>query len=235
MFKQKLTDKSIMAVLILFGILIVVVVYVLPYRSFSESNISLSAQNEQLNKTIKDLQVYYDNRNQYATETETLRKEIVNIVSVYPSMYRSEDYIMQAIDVEAVSDNISFNAIDIKDAKSLVYIDQTTISSVSIEGLNQPMDFVEQEVTYNNDIDYPSMKQAIAELFLSKYVLNIQRITYTRDESTGKLNGDIIVGYYYVTGTGKDYVAPSIPEYVAGTDNIFGVVIIEEDEEEVNQ
>lgn len=223
MFSKKLTDKSLMLAFILLGAVILILVYFVPYKNTTEQITSIEADNASLKATLASLQTYYDNRNIYIQETSELQKEITMLASAYPSAYRPEDYIMEAVKIEQVADNITFKSIDILDADSIAVINQETVAGAKIDNLNSRIEFIEQNVVYANDIDYLSMKQSLAEILASDYCANIQKITYKTNKNTGVLEGEIVLGYFYVTGTGVEYNPPYIHEYAQGTDNIFGV------------
>lgn len=231
MFTKKLTDKSLMAVGLILGALILILVYVVPFSNTKDEITQYEMKNAELNATLASLQVYYDNRNIYVQETAELQKEITVLASSYPSGYRPEDYIMEAVAIQSVAENIVYNKIGIDDVKSIALIDQATVAGAGIENLNSQIEFIEQDVSYNNTVDYVSLKQSIAEILSSPYCANIKKITYNTDQKTGDLKGEIILGYFYVTGTGVEYTAPSIPPYAQGTDNIFGYYESEDIEE----
>jgi len=234
MFTKKLTDKSIMLALVLLGAVILILVYFVPYKNTKDEITVVEAENASLEATLASLQVYYDNRAIYIQETAELQKEITVLASSYPAGYRPEDYIMEAVTIQSIADNIVFEQLTINDTDSIAVIDQATVAGANLENLTEKIEFNEQDVVYTNTIDYISLKQSLAEILSSSYCANIKSITYTTDSKTGLLKGDIVLGYFYVTGTGVEYTAPSIPEYAQGTDNIFGHYETEEDEEENN-
>lgn len=231
MFSKKLTDKSIMAACILLGAVILLLVYFVPFSNTKTEITEYETKNASLQATLKSLQVYYDNRNIYIQETAVLQKEITVLANAYPSAYRPEDYIMEAVTIESIADDITFEEIKIEEADSIAVIDAATVQGAQIENLNSQIEFIEQDVVYQNIIDYTSLKQSLAEILSSSYCANIQSITYQTNTKTGMLEGDITLGYFYVTGTGVEYNPPYIPEYAQGTDNIFGKYEIEEAED----
>lgn len=231
MFSKKLTDKSLMAVLILLGIVIIVLVYFVPYKNTADEISVLETENASLEATLASLQVYYDNKDTYIMDTAQLQKEIKVLATAYPSAYRPEDYIMEAVKVEQVADDITFESIGINNADSIAVIEQSTVAGANIDDLNSRIEFIEQDVAYANTIDYLSLKQSLAEILASDYCANIQKITYQTNKSNGMLEGEIVLGYFYVTGTGVEYNPPYIHEYAQGTDNIFGVYETEDSED----
>lgn len=231
MFSKKLTDKSIMAACMLLGVVLLLLIYFVPLSNTKTEITDYEAKNASLQATLNSLQVYYDNRDIYVQETAVLQKEITVLANAYPSAYRPEDYIMEAVTIESIADDVTFEEIKIEDADSIAVIDAATVQGAQIENLNEQIEFIQQDVVYSNIIDYNSLKQSIAEILSSSYCANIQKITYSTNTKTGKLEGDITLGYFYVTGTGVEYNPPTIPEYAQGTENIFGKYEIEETED----
>ena len=217
----KLNDKQICLICVVLAVAAFLIVYFVPFANLKDEVSSLESENRTVREHVESLQVYHDNRAQYESDTEVLKKEISNILAQYPAGYRTEDYIMEAVSVE---ENVSleYSSISISDATSLALIDEETVKTANIEDYQSQIEFLRQNVTYTNKLDYYNLKEAIGELFGSKNQSNIQSITYTCNEDDGELSGTIVVGYYYVTGTGKEYTAPSIPAYESGTSNIFG-------------
>ena len=50
------------------GILLLVIVYVFVYLDYSQRTEELQASNEELKKTVNELQIYYDNMDQYKAD-----------------------------------------------------------------------------------------------------------------------------------------------------------------------
>lgn len=237
MFKSKLTDKSLAAVFIVLGLILVALVYFVPYKNVTDEIATLEADNQAKRNHIASLQTYYDNREQYAADTEVLKKNIVTIATSYPSYYRMEDYIMAAIEIEhAVDDKLEsdliYSAITAADAVAIAAVDEGTVKKADIEEFQNSIIFYQQSVAYSNNVEYAGLKDAIACILKSPYRVNIQNVTYTADYETGRLNGAFVLGYYYVSGNGVEYVAPTIPAYISGTSNIFGNDIVTEESAE---
>lgn len=218
---KKKNDTLVFLLLLVLAVGLFLVVYFVPIKNTNEEIESYEKTNSALRNEISELQVYHDNKDQYEADTETLKNEIVNIVSEFPSGYRPEDYILEGIAMENVSDFMQSSAIRIGDSQTLVEISEDTIKNAEIEGLTDKIEFVKQSVDYSNELTYGSLKQALEEVFKSDYRVNIESVTYTKDEEGVVLNGVIKLSYYYVKGNGREYVPPYINPYEAGTDNIF--------------
>ena len=218
---KKVSDTTIFALLFVLAVGLFLLVYFVPLKNVNDEISSLENANSSLRSEVSELQVYHDNRAQYEADTETLKKEIVNVVTAYPSAYREEDFILEGIAMENAAEDIQFSSIRINEPESLAVISKDVMSNAEIDGFDNQIEFMKRKVDYSNDITYDSLKNAIAEVFASGYRANIQSITYTKNDEGVVLNGVISLGYYYVNGNGKEYTAPSIEPYEAGTNNIF--------------
>ena len=223
---KKISDTYIFLLLFVLAVGLFLLVYFVPLKSTNEEISSLKAENSTLTAEISELQVYHDNRTQYETDDEVLKKEITNQLQVYPSKYREEDFIMEAVAIEKAAPVISYDSINMGDANLLTSISADTLKNCGLTEYEHDIEFMNREVDYNNKINYPSLKDAIQEIFNSNYKLNVKEIAYSLDENTGYLDGVIKLGYYYVYGNGR--------EYEAGTTNIFtgGKVMVIEDQAE---
>lgn len=218
---KKLSDTHIFLFLLLAAVALFMVVYFVPFKNTSDEVDALERNNNALRSEISELQIYHDNRAQYETDTETLKKEIVNIVSSYPSGYREEDYILEGVAIEKAAKDIQYSGIRIGDPEVLVTVDAARMQEAEIEGFENQIEFTCQKVEYANEITYDSLKQALEEAFTSGYKANIESITYSKEENSVIANGVLTLGYYYVNGNGKEYVPPVIEEYEKGTNNLF--------------
>ncbi|MBR1862310.1 MAG: hypothetical protein IJ796_10730 [Lachnospiraceae bacterium] len=218
---KKLSDTYVFAILLILAVALFLVVYFVPLKNTNDEIDSLERSNTSLRSEISELQVYHDNRAQYEADTETLKKEIVNVIESYPSGYRTEDYILEGIAMENASDFMQYSAIRINDPEILQTISEESMQNAEIEGYTNAVEFKKQTVDYSNELTYGSLKQALEEAFASGYRANIESVTYTKDEAGVILNGVTTLGYYYVSGNGREYVPPVIEKYEAGTDNIF--------------
>ncbi len=219
--KTKISDTYIFIICLVLAVGLFLLVYFVPFANVNEEITSLESSNSAMRAHITSLQEYYDNKEQYIADTEVLKKEISNKLVYYPAGYREEDYIMQAVNIDNVVDT-DFKQISVQDIKPLATISAATIQQAGIEDYQDEINFFRRDVVYNHVINYDNLKGAIAEIFASPYKINIDSMVYTHDAVTGKLTGTFTLGYYYVTGTGRQIEKPVVPEYTPGTDNIFG-------------
>ncbi len=218
---KKISDTYLFLIMLILAIGLFALVYFVPLKNTNDQINSLRSRNTSLTNEISELQVYHDNRAQYESDIETLKKEIVKIAVSYPSAYREEDYILEGVAMEKASDYMQYSGIRINEPEVLVAIEEDVMKQADIEGYGNKVEFVRQTVDYSNQITYDSLKQALAEAFDSGYRANIQNVTYVKDEDSLVAEGVISIGYYYVNGNGREYVAPAIKDYERGTNNLF--------------
>ncbi len=218
---MKMNDKHVFALLLVLAAGLFLVVYFVPLKNTNDEISSMESNNASLRKEISELQVYHDNKAQYESDTETLKKEVVDIVSKYPSMYKEEDYLLEGIAMRDAGDTLQYTSINIADPESLALITEETVKSAEIEGYDQKIEYLYQKVDYSMELNYSSLKEVIEEAFSSNYKLNVDSITFTREKDENILKGVVSLGFYYVDGNGREYEKPVIEEYTSGTDNIF--------------
>ena len=158
-----------------------------------------------------------------------------------------------------MSTEIQYEKINMDEPEAYKVIDKETVSGANIEKYQEEVAFVKKTATYANMLDYHNLKTMIQTLFDSEYNLGIKAITYVKkdtvehtlmgivDEETGEityvkdssmdkdvsiLEGTIDLEYYSVSGNGKEYTRPLMPDYESGTDDIFSIPTYGEDEEE---
>ena len=218
---MKMNDKHIFAIFLVLAVGLFLIVYFVPLKNTNDEISSLESNNNTLRKEISELQVYHDNKEQYESDIETLKNEVVDIVSRYPSEYKEEDYVLEGIAMQKAGDTLQYSQINIADPESLALITEETMKSAEIEGYDKKIEYLYQTVDYSMELNYSSLKAVIAEAFSSDYKLNVDSITFTREKDENILKGVVSLGYYYVDGNGRPYEEPDIEEYTSGTDNIF--------------
>ena len=219
--KGKISDTHIFLLCLVLGVGLFLVVYFVPFKNVGDQINAYESQNREIRNHISSLQEYYDNRVQYENDTEVLRKEVANLLASFPGAYGFEDYIMQAVNIEKKAP-IRYERIDFEEVEDLATIPSDTIKKAEIPEYQSDVVFKRQNVVYTNIVDYFTLKNVIAQVFSSPYSVNLQSFTYNSEQVTGELKGSFKLGFYAVDGIGKEWVEPEIPEYEAGTTNIFG-------------
>ncbi len=236
---KQFNDKYLFGAVLVLCIALGLLFYFVPYTNIVDSVGRLEQENETIRIHIGSLQTYYDNREQNAADTEIMLKESSNILSKYDSNILVEDVIMEAVAIdEAANDEyfqeMIFTQIVMEDPETIFEVPQDVITKVESEEFTNAIKFRVAKSSYNNELGYSTLKDVIAEIFASKYNVNIQSLVYHLDEQTGLLAGTLNVGYYYVEGLDKEYVTPELYDYEAGTGNIFtntSLLLVEDEED----
>lgn len=225
---KKITSKQVFTYVLLLGIIAVVAVYFLVYKKNVELADQKNASNATLNQRVKALEQYHIDEPKYLEEMEPMKKEIDRLLEPYASNVTDLDLIMQAVHTQQVAP-IVYSGINLGGKTVMKSISADTIQKAAVEKYQEPIAFMEQTCVLPNQITYEGLKTAVQSLFDSEYMIGLRSLTYTKAGENGELQGSIDLSYYYVTGTGKEYVKPELTEYESGTENIFGV---KDDEEE---
>lgn len=219
---KKITSKQVFTYVLLLGIIAVVAVYFLVYKKNMEIANQKNASNATLSQRVAALEQYHINEPTYLEEMEPIKAEIDTLLEPYASNVTDLDLIMQAVKTQQVAP-IEYSGINLGTKNVLRAISADVVQNAAVEKYQQPINFMEQTCVLPNRITYDGLKTAVQSLFESEYMIGIKSITYAKAGDNGELQGTIDLSYYYVTGTGKEYVKPVLTEYESGTENIFGM------------
>ncbi len=229
---KKLSSKQLFTYVALFGLLILILVYVFIYQKNIEKTDMLSAGNATLESRVNSLKVYADNEKQYEADMETMKPLIGEILNEFPAENREEDVIMQAV-ITQMTTPLVYDVITIGEDEAYKTIEESVVMGANVEEYQQEISFVETPATYQNTLKYSQLKTAIQSIFDSEYVIGIKGITYSKvgeefdPEKECDLNGTLELVFYSVEGNGKVYEKPDILPYVSGTDNFFSELYVD--------
>lgn len=217
----KPTSKEMFKYVALFGVLILVAVYFLVYKKYMDLTTQVEASNRQLSQRVQELKVYYDNEAQYIADTETMKQQMAELLAPFPADAREEDAIMKAVEMQEASP-IIYSSINIAEKELKKEVAQSVVLATAQEEYSEAILFKQRDASYNNELTYFGLKDALQLIYDSEYPIGIRNITYSRGDDSGVLVGVIDLAFYSIEGIGKEYVLPAIPEYNSGTENIFG-------------
>lgn len=208
------------------GALLMILVYVFAYQRLITEAETIEAPNRELSQRVNQLKIYYDNRYIYQADTETTEQLIDELLAGYPADAREEDVIMLAVQMQQSNDG-EFLTINADRGEAIHTVSAETVAAAASEKYTQAIQFQDLYATYVNEVSYPGLKSMIQRIYDSDNRIGIQNIAFTKgDEENPKLSGHMDLVFYSVTGTGKEYAAPEMVSYLAGTDNIFGDIVI---------
>lgn len=220
------SPKQIMLCVVLLGVLLLVGVYFLVYKSYIDKAEAIERSNVTLAKRVSELKEYYDNMETYNEMIALMQEEIRGILGRFPADVLEEDMLVLALDTMKTA-SIKYTNINIGEREALRNIPAATVQAAGMEELNLELAFVERKGVYVNDTEYQSLKDCINTIYNSDNRLAITNIAYSRNDNTGELSGTIQVSFYSVLGTGREYEPQNLPDYISGLSELFGRVYLE--------
>lgn len=218
-------NKNLTLYVAALGALLMILVYVLVYRRLMEETEALEASNRALSTRVAELKVYYDARETYIQDTQLIEQLIDELLTVYPADAREEDAIILAVQMQRES-GATFQSINMDRGDTIHTVSAETVAAAASEKYIQELQFNNMNTTYTNEVTYEGLKRLVQTIYDSSNRIGIQNIAYSKGDSEDpNLSGYMDLVFYSVSGTGKEYIAPDIVPYLAGTDNIFGEVV----------
>ncbi|MDE6673476.1 MAG: hypothetical protein K2K19_01495, partial [Acetatifactor sp.] len=173
------------------------------------------------------LEGYYLARETNLDNTLLLEQLAGELLTVYPADAREEDAIILAVQMQRESGAEFLNINMDRGGDPIHVVSAETVQAANSEQYTQEIQFHDMSVTYINEVSYSGLKNLIQMVYNSNNRIGIQNISYSRGtEENPNLSGQVDLVLYSVSGTGKEYVAPDIVPYLAGTDNIFGEIVV---------
>lgn len=224
------SGKNIMLYVAGGGALLMILVYFLVYQKLVDKANEIEASNQVLAQRVEELKGYYDNRETNLANTQILEQLTDELLTVYPADAKEEDAIMLAVQMQWES-GAQFLNINMERSDSPIHVVPVeTVRAAASEQYKQELQFRDMTATYINEVSYAGLKSLIQMVYDSNNRIGIQNVSYSRgDEENPNLSGQVELVFYSVSGTGKEYVAPDIVPYLAGTDNIFGEITVSEE------
>lgn len=223
--KKKISDSELRLLLLLLSIVLLAAAYFLVYnRSVTAAN-ELEAQNEIDQATVDKLEAMVAVRAQVEAETEQLRQNIKDIVAKYPSDMTTEKAISIVQNIENDS-GVDFPSISFRMGnlvKNFSYPNEET---------NLPPSGFYSGLSMNYNVNYAGFKEMMSYIYRLNDRMTAPTVSMTYDKVTDMVSGTITMNLYYLTNTGKEYIAPEIHGIENGVYNIFGgaVGVVQEEE-----
>lgn len=243
--KLKITKREKNMIVILVGILLVMASYYLGYRTFKSRTDILKQQNQILESQIQTLEGISAEKDAYVAKTEEMQTSMNAIIQKFPSNMISEDIILYMRNLEQKTDSYVHNITT--PAKQYVNITATEETDVlsSMEDVTgaireygfvndgkvpdtRSMQLAQVESAVNCSITYKGLKDIVTDITENDNRKSIDNISLVFNENTGDLAGSMTVIYYTLSGTGREYLQPTITGTSHGIECIFGGLKTEE-------
>lgn len=199
---------------------VLAILYVYVFLGYQEKTEKLEAANREQKKYVDELEVYYNNLPEYEQGITDMKQQLDNILNEYPVDVREEDIIMLAVALQT-NNKIDYNSVTMEDRQSVYDIAAETAISTNLEDYNSSISFGKKRSVYNNVTTYNDLKGIIEAIFASNNRIGLEDVNYVKNEEDATLEGSIVLNFYSAARAGKEYVAPDIAKYLAGTDDLF--------------
>ena len=237
--KIKISQREKNMIVVLVGILLVFVSYYYGYRTLKAKTAVLKTQNEVLESQIETLEKISKSEGQYLVETEEMQAGMNEIIQKFPSDMISEDIILYVRNVENKTNSYVHNiTIPAKEYVNVTaQVENDVLSSFEdVTGAIAEYGFVNDGSVPNTEnmhlaqvvsdvtcsVTYKGLKQVIEDITESENRKNVDNISLVFNENTGDLAGSMTVSFFTLSGTGREYLQPTITGTSHGVDCIFG-------------
>lgn len=227
---KKIDQKAFLTVLAI-AVVALLGVYLLVFQKYNEKTEVLRAENTNLRGQVQIAKKHYDEREINQQRIDEIRTALDEMLAEYPADAREEDAVMMGVEMESVcGEEFLYSEINIDKPEVLYTIPQEEVVTAGVESLTDTIEFVERKVTYAEKMDYSDLKRCIQQIYSNPNRLGIYNVSVTKQKDTtdgdvsSYLQGNIDVAFYSVSGTGKVYTAPEIPEYEPSTSNPFQLI-----------
>lgn len=224
--KKRISDSNLRLLLWVVAIAILGLSIFLGYMNITKAAKNVEASNDLLKAQVDELRTKEAMLPSIREETASFQEQIDAIIEKYPSLVTEEKEIaiLQAVeDITTVHfSNITFNmdnfvtAIPSAANAAVTAEDGTEVAptAASVNGY-----LASSQIAYQ--ADYDSLKAMIAEFQMNPDRMNVSAISGAYDSATGLITGNFTLNMYYISGTGKEYVAPTFEGIDKGVGNIF--------------
>lgn len=244
MSKITISDSDKKLLLIFFAVLIFAGSYFFIFSKNMNKASTLEENNAKDKTTVEQLEMMEKNIPQVKQQITDLKKTQADIIEHYPADMTTEQviWVLQSIqdnndfeisevtflmnnplgaaDAAGTSDTSEDSSADTADVDT-----EASCESSTEDGQENSADQVRgyyASIGIKYEADYKAFKDMLQYVNDYKDRITITDVTSTYDSETGKLTGDMTINMYYMTNTGKAYVAPEFVPGDKGVLNIFG-------------
>ncbi len=208
-------------ILILLGVAVFLAAYFGICKTFNNKKAEVESQISALASQLETLRGFSQGQATYQGEIDRIDKEINAELKRYPSDVRSEDMIMYATQLEEkVGVKIDSISIASPEVVSKFTGPKNTGDSKEIV----PMIAVRTGLTINCSLSYDQFKKLLDYIYASSEKTDVDNVSVSYDEATGKLSGVITMDKYFITSADYSYKQTEIPSVAKGKSDPFGTI-----------
>lgn len=214
--------NEVQLLLVVLGILALVVSWQLIYKNNMMKTEEISAQNEELQRSVDRLEILNGKKPEYIAETERMKSEGDAVINSFASGVRVEDQVMYLYNMELVAANdVRVPNVSMQPAQIVPYEGILTTEEgyeLQDDGIGMfKLDTTVGMTTTNN-----GLKNVLNYIYGMDSRKSVSGVNLSTGED-GYLTGSMQLEFFYLTGTEMPYAEPNISGVTTGTSNIFGV------------
>ena len=214
---KKLTQNQLQLLVLLFMLIIVVIAYRFGFMKFNDQAQLITAQNQQLQNRLAELEQKEALRESYETGLTDAKAQLEAIYSKYGPGNTPEKSILF---VNKMEQEIGMTV------SNLAFSPETSIyNSAKLREDNTPaVSIYISPLTIDFTTGYEGLKSCMDHINQYKERMNVESFNAVYDQETGLLKGSMIINQYSLLKEGSSYVNPVISDILLGTDNIFSTI-----------
>lgn len=215
--------SEIQLLLIVLGVLILFASWQFVYKSNQTKTQELTAQNEELKRTVDRLEILNAKMPDYIAGIELMQAGGDLIIDSFASGVRIEDQVMYLHNMELVDANdVRVPSVSLKPAQVVPYAGTLTPEE-GYELEDDGIGMYKLETTVGITTTNNGLKNILNYIYGMDSRKSVSGVTLTTGED-GYLSGNMNLDFFYLTGTDDPYVEQNISGVSTGTTNIFGVL-----------
>lgn len=219
-----LKKKDVKLLIILAGLAVLLLSYVLVYRTYTEKRDAAESEIATLQPELDQLREYEANRPEYEEKTREAKQEISKVLAKLPAEVNPEDEILYTTDLERKLD-IDANTIGFSDPAVLNQFSGVTPDNIDDSTAMVDMTSYTKQTTLDVEMDYTKMKNLLNEVYNnSVYLTGVNSIAVTYNAATSGLDGTVVLDRYYINYDGQPPYETSLPATTYGAPNPFGTL-----------
>ena len=243
--KVRITKREKNMIVILVGILLVFSSYYLGYLKLKEKTEIIKQQNQILESQIQTLESISETKDEYVAKTAQMQTEMNAIIQKFPADMISEDVILYVKNLEQKTDSYVHNItiperqyvnITAETEEDVLSSFEDVTGAISAYGFvndgkipnTRNMQLAQVESVVNSSVTYKGLKEIVKDIAENDNRKSVDNISLVFNENTGDLAGSMTIIYYTLSGTGREYLQPTVTGTSHGIVCIFGGLKTEE-------
>lgn len=202
------------------SVLIMVVVLVMLYRSYTnevEAAKLAREQNAGIQSEIEELQALTAELETLQEEKEAVEEKVDFVLNHYGLVISPENSIRIIRGLEEATGT---------KVRSLSFGNESVFYTSTLQLVEEgaPLTGYRSQLNISYETSYGNFKRLMDYIADYPERMNVESVTASFNGASGYLSGNMTLNLYRLDGTGREYVAPVEPQVPMGVENIFGTL-----------